>query len=69
MLKASNGETSILKSFSPGIDVTFLVRMSKWRLARLSSSLVILHSIVTSCHIMLRDVASCYVLQFSICTW
>ena len=69
MLKASNGETSILKSFSPGIDVTFFVRMSKWRLARLSSSLVILHSIVTSCHIMLRDVASCYVLQFSICTW
>ena len=44
MLNASNGETSILKSFSifsPGIDLAFLVRISPWRLARSLSSLVI----------------------------
>ena len=40
MLNASNGETSILKSFSPGIDLAFLVRISPWRLARSLSSLV-----------------------------
>ena len=63
MLNASNGETSILKSFSPGIDLAFLVRMSPWS-ARSLSTLVILaqHSCVMSRHFTSWCVS--YVLQF-----
>ena len=64
MQKASNGETSILKSFSPGIDLTILVRMNPQRLARSLSSLVILaqHSCVMSRHVTSWCVS--YVVQF-----
>ena len=63
-LSMSNGETSILKSFSPGIDLTFLVRMSPWRLAMSLSSPVTLaqHSCVMSRHVTSWCVS--YVLQF-----